>query len=137
MGVGGGRSRGRPRDEAFLGALGGIARAVGGLLGGGGGGDTEFEEEAEGEVEFEEEYELEAELEEEAEEFFGRIRRAIGRIAKNPVFRTLAKTIGPDCRDRHRRAWRPGRWPAPPPRGSRASWRKRSRPSSKRWPPRP
>jgi hypothetical protein len=86
---------GETEDEAFLGALGGIARAVGGLLGGGGGGDTEFEEEAEGEVEFEEEYELEAELEEEAEEFFGRIRRAIGRIAKNPVFRTLAKTIGP------------------------------------------
>ena len=90
---------GETEDEAFLGALGGIARAVGGLLGGGGGGDTELEEEAEGEVEFEEEAELEgefeAELEEEAEEFFGRIRRAIGRIAKNPVFRTLAKTIGP------------------------------------------
>jgi hypothetical protein len=86
---------GETEDEAFLGALGGIARTVGGLLGGGGGGDTEFEEEAEGEVEFEEEAELEAELEEEAEEFFGRIRRAIGRVAKNPIFRTLAKTIGP------------------------------------------
>jgi hypothetical protein len=86
---------GETEDEAFLGALGGIARTVGGLLGGGGGGDTELEEEAEGEVEFEEEAELEAELEEEAEEFFGRIRRAIGRVAKNPIFRTLAKTIGP------------------------------------------
>jgi hypothetical protein len=86
---------GETEDEAFLGALGGIARAVGGMLGGGGGGDTEFEEEIEGEVEFEEEAEFEGELEEEAEEFFGRIKRALRRVVKNPIFRTLAKTIGP------------------------------------------
>jgi hypothetical protein len=91
-------------DEAFLGALGGIARAVGGLLGGGGGGgggDTELEEEGEVEVEAEAEAEVEVEaeeeteLEDEAEEFFGRIRRALGAIRRNPLFRTLAKTAGP------------------------------------------
>jgi hypothetical protein len=47
-------------DEAFLGALGGIARTVGGLL-------SEGEEEGEYEAEFEFEYEVEAELEEEGE----------------------------------------------------------------------
>lgn len=93
---------GETEDEAFLGALGGIARAVGGMLGGGGGGgdaeleeEVELEEETEGEVELEEETELEAELEEEAEEFFGRIKRALRRVVKNPIFRTLVKTVGP------------------------------------------
>ena len=85
---------GETEDEAFLGALGGIARTVGGLLGGGGG-DSELEEEAEGEVELEAEVELEGELEEEAEEFFGRIGRVFKKIARNPIFRTLVKTVGP------------------------------------------
>jgi len=50
-------------DEAFLGALGGIARGIGGLLGG----DAEYEDEFEDEYEFEFEVEAEAELEDEAE----------------------------------------------------------------------
>lgn len=63
-------------DEQFLGALGGIARTVGGLLGGGDG-----------------EEELEFEGEDEAEEFVkglgGLFRKAL------PVLRTIAKTAGP------------------------------------------
>jgi hypothetical protein len=52
-------------DEAFLGALGGIARTVGGLLG-----EGEEESEYETEAEFEFEFEVEAELEGEAEDEF-------------------------------------------------------------------
>jgi hypothetical protein len=51
-------------DEAFLGTLGGIARGVGGLLGG----STEFENENENEEEAEFEFEFEAEAEAEWED---------------------------------------------------------------------
>ena len=51
-------------NEEFLGALGGIARTVGGLLGG----DAEFEEEAAAEFEFEAEAEGEFEAEDESED---------------------------------------------------------------------
>ncbi|WP_448628560.1 hypothetical protein [Geodermatophilus sp. URMC 64] len=66
-------------DEAFL---GGIARAVGGLLG-------ESEEEAE------DEWEIEGELEDEAEEFFKRIGRGLRKMVKSPVFRSIVKKVGP------------------------------------------
>ena len=67
-------------DEAFLGALGGIARTVGSLLG-------------EGEDEDEAEWEDEAEYEDEAEEFFKSLGRAFRAAA--PVLRVIAKTAGP------------------------------------------
>ena len=73
-------------DEAFLGALGGIARSVGGLLGGGDG-EGEWEDEQEWE------YEDEGEFEDEAEEFFKRIGRAFKKAS--PFLRVLAKTAGP------------------------------------------
>jgi hypothetical protein len=70
--------------EEFLGALGGIARSVGGLLG-----EGELEDEFEGE----DEWEGEDEAEDEAEEFFKRIGRAFKTAA--PFLRILAKTAGP------------------------------------------
>jgi hypothetical protein len=84
--------------EEFLGALGGIARTVGGLLGGGEGEDEweiegEDEWEIEGEYEGEEEAEYEGEGEEEAEEFFKSFGRAFRKAA--PFLRVLAKTAGP------------------------------------------
>src|SRR6266542_2915285 len=63
---------GEDEGEEFLGALGGIARTVGGLLGQG---------------------EREEEGEDEAEEFFKSIGRAFRKAA--PFLRTLAKTAGP------------------------------------------
>lgn len=60
-------------EEQFLGALGGIARTVGGLLGGGDG-EGELEDEIEGMYEGEDEWESE----EEGEEFLG----ALGGIAR-------------------------------------------------------
>jgi hypothetical protein len=59
-------------DEDFLGAMGGIGRALGGLLSGGGG-DGEYEVEFEFEVEAETEEEAEEEYEEEA--FVNPVRR--------------------------------------------------------------
>lgn len=80
--------------EDFLGALGGIARTVGGLLGGGDG-ELEIEGEGEFEIEGEAEWEVEGEYEseEEAEEFFKNIGRAFRKAA--PFLRVLAKTAGP------------------------------------------
>jgi hypothetical protein len=69
-------------DEAFLGALGGIARTVGGLLG-----------EGEDEAEWESELEGEWEGEDEAEEFFKGLRKAFRKAS--PFLRVLAKTAGP------------------------------------------
>lgn len=108
-------------DEAFLNALGGAVRSIGGLLGEGEGEDEsewegelegEWEDEFEGEGEDEQflgalggiarslggllgegEGEFEAEDEDEAEEFFGRIGRALKRSL--PIVRTLAKKFGP------------------------------------------
>src|SRR6266516_1649634 len=85
-------------EEAFFPGLGGIASAIGGLLGeeeaeGEAEWETEAEEETEHEAEIEGEFEQEGELEDEAEEFFGRLRRAFGKAA--PFLRTLAKTAGP------------------------------------------
>ena len=104
-------------DEAFLSALGGIARTVGGLLGEGEAED-EFEAEFEDEFELEDEDEDEAflsalggiartvggllgegeaeeefEEEDESEEFFRRIGKALKKAT--PFLRVLAKTAGP------------------------------------------
>jgi hypothetical protein len=95
-------------DEAFLPVLGGIANAIGGLLGEEEGEledegefEDEYEFEDEGELEdedeledeYEDEYEDEGELEDEAEEFFRGVRRFLKRAA--PVFKPLLKKFGP------------------------------------------
>jgi hypothetical protein len=79
---------GEEEGEEFLGALGGIARTVGGLLGEGELEDElEDEDEDEGEGELEDEWE--GEDEDEAEQFFKSFRKFA------PFLRTLAKTAGP------------------------------------------
>jgi hypothetical protein len=70
---------GEGEDEQFLGALGGIARTVGGLLGGGDS-EEEWEEEVEGEWEGELEDELEDEWEVEGED--EQFLSALGGIAR-------------------------------------------------------